>query len=58
MNCKYSKLNQFKKLICELITQENEQKGESDKKLSPICPYQRYCGKTMEWENTNMIQYC
>lgn len=55
MNCVFSQMNKFNKVVCTL----NKDGKPLEKGVSlPICPFQRYCGKDMKWENTSAITNC
>ena len=52
-NCEYSHKNKFGRLVCSL--KEQQDTGES---VSPLCPYQKYCGLSCEWQNNNNAGQC
>lgn len=48
--CAYAQKNKYDRLVCNKGT-------EGDKSL-PLCPYQRYCAKDSEWQNTEGCLKC
>lgn len=49
MNCVYSEINKFGRVVCI---------AEGGEKPPRLCPYQRYCAQKMVWENTDLARTC
>lgn len=50
--CPYAHRNKFGRLECTIA----DNKGTGGK--NPLCPYQRYCSKAMEWQLNNQSGTC
>lgn len=48
--CAYAQKNKYDRLVCN--------KNTGGGKDLPLCPYQRYCAKDSEWQNTEACNKC